>query len=405
MESIYTNFRPKVDGKELSNNDLKEILFTSDDGKEREKVWTASKEVGALVEKLVLELVTLRNQAAKQVGFPDYYTMGLELQELNQEALFTLLSELKRKTDPLWERYMRQLAKERKERFHTDTLYPWHLDDLFFQEAPKSRIDYDALYDGKDIVEISKRFYSHIGMPVEDIVDRSDLFEREHKCQHAFCFNMDRQQDVRILCNIRPDEYWMCTQLHELGHAVYDKYIDQTLPYLLRTTAHTSTTEAIAMIFGRLSKDPKFIDRYIVKGGTKDSNIHENLLIFSRWMLVMTHFERDLYQSPTMKRNAQWWNYVKEFQWITPPINRDKPDWAAKLHLACAPVYYQNYLLGEMTASQLKASIGDLLAPDAGRYLREKLFALGASYPWDETIEQVTGEPLNSDYFVRDLHP
>ena len=38
--------------------------------------------------------------------------------------------------------------------------------------------------------------------------------------------------------------------LHELGHATYDKYIDQTLPFLLRDAANQFTTEGIAMLFG-----------------------------------------------------------------------------------------------------------------------------------------------------------
>ena len=42
----------------------------------------------------------------------------------------------------------------------------------------------------------------------------------------------------------------MNTQLHELGHAVYDKFLDyDTTPYILCEPAHTFTTEAIAMMF------------------------------------------------------------------------------------------------------------------------------------------------------------
>ena len=59
---------------------------------------------------------------------------------------------------------------------------------------------------------------------------------------------------MRILTNIRPNDYWMDTVLHELGHAVYSKYLGADLPYLLRTDAHTLTTEAIAMMFGRLTQ-------------------------------------------------------------------------------------------------------------------------------------------------------
>ena len=94
------------------------------------------------------------------------------------------------------------------------------------------------------------------GVPVEDILSRSDLYERERKNPHAFCTDIDRKGDIRILANIIDNTGWMDTMLHELGHAVYDKYIARELPFLLRRFPHLCTTEASAMFFGRLSHDP-----------------------------------------------------------------------------------------------------------------------------------------------------
>lgn len=36
------------------------------------------------------------------------------------------------------------------------------------------------------------------------------------------------------------------------------------------------------------------------------------------------------------------------------PTERNEPDWAAKIHIALAPVYYHNYVLGNLTAAQLR---------------------------------------------------
>ena len=52
------------------------------------------------------------------------------------------------------------------------------------------------------------------------------------------------------------------TMVHELGHAVYDLAIDAELPWLLRQPAHTFTTEAIAMLHGRLVRDETFLERF-----------------------------------------------------------------------------------------------------------------------------------------------
>ena len=39
----------------------------------------------------------------------------------------------------------------------------------------------------------------------------------------------------------------------------------------------------------------------------------------------------------------------------TRPANRRNPDWAAKIHVALYPVYYQNYELGHLITAQLQA--------------------------------------------------
>jgi peptidyl-dipeptidase A len=125
----------------------------------------------------------------------------------------------------------------------------------------------------------------------------------------------------------------------------------------------------------------------------------------------MVYFERDLYAEPRRPDlNARWWEYVERFQMVPRPEGRDAPDWAAKIHLATAPVYYHNYILGELTASQLAHTIraqvpGRKLVDNraAGAFLCDRLFALGARYSWNDTLERVTGERLNSRYYVEEF--
>lgn len=415
VETVYTNFRPCVDGELLSNNSLKKILVESLDSNLRQKAWEASKHIGEQVEGDVLKLIQLRNASAVKAGFSNYYSMRLELQELDETELFALLDKLERLTKPLWQSYKASLDHHLSQRYGIveEELKPWHYTDPFFQEAPREDLNFDSFYASQDLVDIASSYFRFIGFDVEDILRRSDLYERENKNQHAFCTCMDRKQDIRMLCNMRDNEYWMGTLLHELGHAVYDQYIDPALPYLLRTPAHTSTTEASAMLFGRLSKESAFLEQFCHIPSEKIQPIAElakrqnsaHLLVFARWSLVMIHFERAMYQQPEANLNAIWWNFVERFQSIKPLPNRSKPDWAAKLHLACAPVYYQNYILGEMTASQLFHFLGKRLnQKEVGETLTKQLYRLGALYPWNETLKRATGELLNPAYFAEDLN-
>ena len=64
---------------------------------------------------------------------------------------------------------------------------------------------------------------------------------------------------MRVLCNVEPSERWMDTMLHEFGHAIYDRECDPALPWLVRGAAHALTTEGIAMLMGRLPRDPAWL--------------------------------------------------------------------------------------------------------------------------------------------------
>jgi peptidyl-dipeptidase A len=272
----------------------------------------------------------------------------------------------------------------------------------------------DRFYSGRDLVALTREFYAGLGLPVDDVLERSDLFEREAKDQHAYCTDIDRLGDVRVLANVRPNESWMETLLHECGHAAYSKYHDPALPYLLRDAAHTFTTEAIAMLMGRLTRSAGWLHRVM---GLKESEaaglekaLHKQLrlgeLIFARWGLVMYYFERELYRDPSQDLDGLWWDLVRELQLVTPPAGRKAPDWASKTHLATAPVYYHNYLLGALAASQIKAALppGGLVGNKAaGEYLRDRIFAPGARYHWNEMLERATGEKLTAKYFVREF--
>jgi len=52
-------------------------------------------------------------------------------------------------------------------------------------------------------------------LQTESILEKSDLYERAGKYQHAYCTS-DKMGEIRILCNIKANAKWMGTQLHEL---------------------------------------------------------------------------------------------------------------------------------------------------------------------------------------------
>lgn len=425
IDNQFNVYRASINGKKATSNDILKVLKESDDSNSRRRVWEAGKQVGQLVVDDLITLVKLRNEAANSLGYSTYYAMSMDLNEQDEAEIVRIFDELE-----VLSREPFQAAKDEVDRrlasrygIGTDDMRPWHYEDPFFQEAPRVfDIDLDRYYRGHRILDLVSRFYRGIGLEVDGILARSDLYEKPGKDQHAFCTDIDRKGDIRILANIKDDETWTGTMLHELGHAVHDRYIDPDLPYLLRQEAHIFTTEAIAMLFGRLSKHPDWIQDTMAISDEEKERITDDLLrslrlqqlIFARWSQVMMRFERQLYLDPDRNLSRLWWDLAGQYQSLAPPDDCDFPHWASKTHIVTSPVYYHNYLLGELLASQLGDYIMRNVLPEGsnrsfsgqkavGEYLKQKVFGPGARYRWDSLISRATGEPLSSKYFVQEF--
>jgi peptidyl-dipeptidase A len=421
LESTYSAHRGTIDGREVSSNEIDEILRGSTDLAVRRAAWDAAKSIGPQVAEQVRELARLRNQAAQRLGHRDYFAMSLALDELDEGWLLGLLDRLDELLRDTWSREKAAIDAERRAVLGlgaAEPLHPWHYADPFFQDAPRPPGDeLDALLAGLDPLAACRAYFDALGDPVQAVLDRSDLFPRPRKNEHAFCTHIDRGGDVRVLANVVAGERWLATMLHELGHAVYDVAIDGSLPWLLRQQSHIFTTEAIAMLHGRCTRSSAFLARFAgLDDAAAGDPLHaavtrRELLVFVPWVQVMTRFERTLYADPEADLGRAWWDLVERYQGVARPGGERPDDWATKLHVALAPVYYQNYLLGEITGSQLEGMLeretghaSPAGAPEAaGRLLRERFMRPGASVRWDELVEQTTGQWLSPDDFARQL--
>jgi peptidyl-dipeptidase A len=422
VEVRFARHRGVVRGEEVDDIAIKRILRESDDPDERREAWEASKTVGAEVAADVRELVRLRNESARALGYRDWFALSVAVSELDERKLLETLSACDDATAEPFARWKSALDERLAARFRCSTadLRPWHYADPFFQETPpEGAVDLDPLFREQDIVELGRRTFEGIGIDVGATLSRSDLFPRAGKCQHAFCIDVDRAGDIRVLMNVTDNHDSMDTLLHELGHAVYDLSFDEELPWLLRDT-HLVTTEASAILFGGLASDREWLERVLGLGPRDAAELEDrlrdaraaSLLLFTRWVLVMTGFERRLYADPDADLDRIWWELVSRYQLVRPPDGRGAAAregvWASKIHLAVAPVYYHTYLYGSIVALQLrdalrKASGGIVDREEAGRQLADRLFARGLAERWDRLVARASGEPLSVASLAREV--
>lgn len=423
IKSLFSNFRANVNWKELSDNELDQLLKTSSDSVELKEAWLAHKKIWEVLEKDVLDLVKKRNDIAKDLGFDNYHIMHLTLWEQDPADVLSMFDDLdiltkdqflKYKSDIDW--YFTNYHDISKEQ-----LKPWHYQDKFFQKAPNIvSTNFDKYFEGKDLVKITVKYFDSLWMDIKDIVNNSDLFGKEWKNQHAFCEDVDRNGDIRVLCNVVDNSYWMTTLLHEYGHAVYDKYFDFSKWFILRRSAHTFVTEAIAIFFQRFAIKWEWLDDVMgikmTDNEKQDAKYIFSLdqLVFSRWSQVMFRFEKELYANPDQDLNNLWWDLVEKYQWIKYVNRETKADWASKIHIATAPCYYHNYLLWAVLSAQIHHYVNENILKlaewtcsslywkvEVWDFLQKEIFFHWKLYKWDELIKKALGEKLTVKYCAK----
>ena len=289
------------------------------------------------------------------------------------------------------------------------------------------KADLDRVYATQDLIRLTRDFYRGIGLPIELVIEKTgnDFSPRKGKNPHAFCTDMTRDgSDVRVLANVVPNDYWMSTLLHEFGHSVYSSInIPAKLPYVLRCESHILTTEGVAMMFEKLSKRRAWLEQMGVKvedpkafDETGAKTLRYQLLIFSRWCQVMLRFEKGMYENPDQDLNKLWWDTVEKYQMLKRPAGPQRSRLRQQDSHVVAPVYYHNYMMGELFASQLHAAIArdvyhgadpDTVVyvgnKEVGRFMRTRVFEPGKTLSWNELTKHATGAELSPEAFARDF--
>jgi peptidyl-dipeptidase A len=413
VQETYSTFRAQFDGHAVTDNELEDVLRSSVDTARVRAAWEARKQIGPVVASDLRRLAHLRNEAARSVGFPDYWHAQLLLDELDPDRLVKTLDEVEASTRGSFTAMKADLDRHLGERFGVpvSSLRPWHYGDPFFQETPEVFAPpADPLFAEHDVVGLAAETYRQLGYRnIDAILARSDLYPREGKNQHAYAVDIDREGDIRTFLNVERNARWMGTLLHELGHTIYQDGIDRTeLPYDLRDDPQGFLNEGFAMFCEQPFTNPSWLssmvgldqaeaDRLAPQLAAQD---RASLLAFVRWCLTIVHFERNFYADPDQDLNKLWWDLEERYQHIPRPEGRDAADWAAKVHVATAPVYYQKYLLGRLFSAQLTRKMDTAFGgwwagrPTSGDYIKQELFMPGARYAWPTLVERVTGQPL-----------
>lgn len=442
--SVLYGYKFKLNGKEVTPNDIDGILQKSTNEKDRLAAWQSSKEVGKVLKSGVTNLRSLRNSCVQALGYADYFAYQASEYNMTTDELMATTRGMIKDIWPLyrelhtWARY--ELAK--KYNRPVPDLIPahwlsnrWGQDWSQLVEVKGFNIDPYLEKQGPEwIVKKGEEFYKSIGYSTlpETFWQKSSLYPVKpdagfKKNTHASAWHIDNDKDVRSLMSVIPNTEWWGTALHELGHIYYYiSYSNPEVPIILRSGANRAYHEAFGTMMGLASLQKPFLQGI----GMLDKNAQTNdtLLLLKEaldyavhipWGSgTMTEFEYNLYSKnlPEDQYNKLWWELVKRFQGIEPaaPRGEDYCDAATKTHINDDAAQYYDYSMSNVLLFQFHQHIANNILkqdPHATNYWGNKgvgdflqtVMKPGASVDWREHLKKSIGQDFSAkpmlDYF------
>jgi peptidyl-dipeptidase A len=429
----------RSDGDCISGTELEGLMTELRDYDELLELWEGWRTIAPPMRAMYERYVELANEGANDLGYDNLGEMWRAGFDMSPTEFQAEAGRLWEQVEPLYEELHCHVRAKLGEVYGEDKVpqdapIPAHLlgnmwaqgwsfiYDLIEPYPGVAEIDVDTTlksknYSPQEMVRSAENFYVSLGMPrMPDTFWERSMFskpaDREVVC-HASAWGLDGGNDLRIKMCIKQTYDELRVIYHELGHNYYQgAYKDQ--PPLFQGGANSGFHEAIgdtitlSMTPGYLAEvglvasaeqsEQAIINRQMQQALDKIAFLPFGKLIDEwRWAVFSGEIAPEDY-------NKSWWDMRTRYQGIAAPVERTEADFdpGAKYHVP-ANVSYTRYFLAHILQFQFQRALcetagyeGDLHecsiygSKAAGERLTAMLEA-GASDPWPDTLEKLTG--------------
>lgn len=423
LEYIFSGLKIVIDGQKYGSMQIDSIRKAGSDTTLPDKIAKAMQKNGEQIMPDVIKMVKDRNKFALNFGYTDFYHLALETKDQTPQQVKNLLDEIELKTrEPFFEakKVIDKMLAKRYGIQATD-LKPWYYNDESTSYLPRAFImKMDSLFMDVDPIKKTAEFFEGIGLPVQDVFDNSDLKDGPGRAKLTAMINVDFKNDIRLIAGIRKTYNGMYRMMHLGGHASHYKSISDQVPYLIKAPPAV-IYEGVSRCFENLASNYNWLKEEIPVDDEKQKQIvlicqhlHQVDRMFRcRIQLLMSEFEREIYENPNQDLDQLWQNLNLKYLGISYPDEINTSFWATNKFLVTLACNVHNFVLADVFAAQLQHSIETRVLTKTngiyknnkaiGKYLVDNLYQYGNLFPWEQLIEKATGEPLNSFYFVNQM--
>jgi peptidyl-dipeptidase A len=447
-----SKYCPEGGGECKSLPDVEDIMRNSRDPKELLDTWVGWHKISPPMRADYARLVEIANQGARELGYKDTGELWRAKYDMPAEAFGPELDRLWGQLKPLYDS-LHCYVRARLNQKYGDAVVPldqpipahvlgnmWaqEWDQIYDVVAPPSadpgydltKVLQDKKVDEVGMVKYGEKFFVSLGFaPLPQTFWERSLFkkpqDRDVVC-HASAWSIDYKDDLRMKVCVKINDEDFRTVHHELGHNFYQRAYN-TLPVLFQDSANDGFHEAVGDTIA-LSITPEYLKEIGLIDQVPDESKDIGLLMkkalekvaFLPFGLLIDQWRWKVFSGEVKPAdyNKAWWDLRLKYQGVRPPVVRSEADFdpGAKYHVP-ANTPYMRYFLADILQFQLHRGLCQAAGfkgplhrcsiygnKEAGARLAEML-ELGASRPWPDALEAVTGQrqmdaTAIADYFA-----
>ena len=427
-----------ADGKCLTQPELSNLMAESNDPAVLLEAWQGWRDIAKPMRPLFEREVELANEGARDLGYQDLSELWRSQYDMKPEDFSAELDRLWGQIKPLYDSLHCYVRGELNEKYGDEVApktgpIPAHLlgnmwaqqwGTIYNSVAPGNAdpgYNVTALlaennYDEVKMVKQAEGFFTSLGFDkLPDSFWSRSMFvqpqDRDVVC-HASAWDLDNLDDIRIKMCIQKTSEDFTVIHHELGHNFYQRaYKEQ--PFIFKNSANDGFHEAIGDTIA-LSITPKYLQQIGLLDTVPDADKDIGLLLkqaldkiaFMPFGLMIDQWRWQVFNGTIKPEqyNQAWWQLREKYQGVKAPIARTEMDFdpGAKYHVP-GNVPYTRYFLAQVLQFQFHKALCDIAGDtgpvhrfsiygnkEAGAKLNEML-EMGASQPWPEALNVVTG--------------
>ena len=419
--------------------DLEELMRVSRNPKALLDAWVGWHSVAPAMRADYVRLVEIANEGARDLGYKDTGVLWRAKYDMAPDAFAADLDRLWGQVKPLYDSLHCYVRAQLNKKYGgsvvpLDKPIPAHLLGNMWSQSwvniydlvapPNADPGYDLTKaleakktDPAQMAKYAESFFVSLGFaPLpQTFWERSLLSQprdRDVVC-HASAWDIDYKDDLRVKACLRTNDVDFRTIHHEEGHNFYQRAYNK-LPFLYQDSANDGFHEAVGDTIA-LSITPDYLKQVglisQVPDPSKDLGILMNRALekvaFLPFGLLIDKWRWQVFSGQTSPAdyNKAWWELRTKYQGIMPPVPRSEKDFdaGAKYHVP-ANTPYMRYFLADILQFQLHRGLCQAAGykgplhrcsiygnKEAGARLA-KMLEMGASRPWPDALEVVTGQ-------------